>query len=46
MPQTLGSLANKAKIKFGSLYGAPIIWIKADKNHAGNCFCSNGRNLS
>ena len=31
MPQTLGSLANKAKIKFGSLYGAPIIWIKADK---------------
>ena len=35
MPQTLGSLANKAKIKFGSLYGAPIIWIKADKNHAG-----------
>ena len=35
MPQTLGILANKAKIKFGSLYGAPIIWIKADKNHAG-----------
>ena len=35
MPQTLGSLANKAKIKFGSLYGAPIIWIKADKKHAG-----------
>ena len=36
MPQTLGSLANKAKIKFGSLYGAPIIWIKADKKPALN----------
>lgn len=35
MPQKLGNLPNKAKIKFGSLYGAPIIWIKADKNHAG-----------
>lgn len=35
MPQKLGNLPNKAKIKFGSLYGSPIIWIKADKNHAG-----------
>lgn len=35
MPQKLGNLPNKAKVKFGSLYGAPIIWIKADKDHAG-----------
>lgn len=35
MPQKLSNLANKSKVKFGSLYGAPIIWIVADKNHAG-----------
>lgn len=25
----------KAKVKFGSLHGKPIIWQVADKNHAG-----------
>lgn len=35
MPQKLSALASKAKVKFGSLYGSPIIWIVADKNHAG-----------
>lgn len=31
----LSNLANKSKVKFGSLYGSPIVWIVADKNHAG-----------
>ena len=35
MAQKLSNLANKSKVKFGSLYGSPIIWIVADKNHAG-----------
>ena len=35
MAQKLSNLANKSKVKFGSLYGKPIIWIVADKNHAG-----------
>jgi hypothetical protein len=35
MPQKLSNLANKSKVKFGSLYGAPIIWIVGDKNHSG-----------
>ena len=35
MAQRLSNLANKSKIKFGSLHGSPIIWIVADKNHAG-----------
>lgn len=35
MAQKLSNLANKAKVKFGSLHGKPIIWIVADKNHAG-----------
>lgn len=35
MAQKLSNLANKSKIKFGSLHGKPIIWIVADKNHAG-----------
>ena len=34
MAQKLSNLANKAKVKFGSLHGKPIIWIVADKNHA------------
>ena len=35
MAQKLSNLANKSKVKFGSLYGSPIIWIVADKNHTG-----------
>ena len=35
MAQKLSNLANKSKVKFGSLYGSPIVWIVADKNHAG-----------
>lgn len=35
MAQKLSNLANKSKIKFGSLHGKPIIWIVADKNHTG-----------
>ncbi|WP_287827027.1 DUF6273 domain-containing protein [Oscillibacter sp.] len=35
MAQKLGNLSTKAKVKFGSLYGKPIIWQVADKNHAG-----------
>ena len=35
MAQKLSNLANKSKVKFGSLYVKPIIWIVADKNHAG-----------
>ena len=35
MAQKLSNLANKSKVKFGSLYGSPIIWLVADKNHAG-----------
>ena len=35
MAQKLSNLANKSKVKFGSLHGKPIIWIVADKNHAG-----------
>lgn len=35
MPQKLGALPLEAKIKYGSLYDAPIIWKIADKNHEG-----------
>ena len=35
MPQKLSNLANKSKVKFGSLHGKPIIWQVADKNHSG-----------
>lgn len=35
MAQKLSNLANKSKVKFGSIYGKPIVWIVADKNHAG-----------
>ena len=35
MPQKLSNLANKSKVKFGSLHGKPIIWLVADKNHSG-----------
>ena len=35
MAQSISSLATNAKIKFGTLYGAPIIWKIADKNHDG-----------
>jgi hypothetical protein len=35
MAKKLSNLANKSKVKFGSLYGSPIVWIVADKNHAG-----------
>ncbi len=31
MAQKLSNLANKSKVKFGSLYGNPIVWIVADK---------------
>ena len=31
MAQKLSNLANKSKVKFGSLYGSPIVWIVADK---------------
>ncbi len=35
MAQALSNLANKSKIKFGSIYGKPIVWEIADKNHSG-----------
>lgn len=35
MSQTLGSLPNKSKVKFGKLFGAPIIWQVGDRNHTG-----------
>ncbi|XCH78344.1 MAG: DUF6273 domain-containing protein [Candidatus Dehalobacter alkaniphilus] len=35
MPQSINNLAVGAKIKFGSIYGSPIVWLVADKNHAG-----------
>lgn len=35
MAQALSNLAVGAKIKFGTLYGSPLIWQVADKNHAG-----------
>lgn len=35
MAKKLRNLANKSKVKFGSLYGSPIVWIVADKNHSG-----------
>lgn len=35
MAQKLSNLANKSKVKFGTIYGKPIVWLVADKNHAG-----------
>lgn len=35
MAQKLGNLSTKAKVKFGSLHGKPIIWMVGDKNHTG-----------
>ncbi len=35
MAQKLSNLANKSKVKFGTIHGKPIIWLVADKNHAG-----------
>lgn len=35
MPQKLGDLALGSKVKFGSIYGLPIVWLVADKNHDG-----------
>lgn len=35
MAQKLRNLANKSKVKFGAIHGKPIVWIVADKNHAG-----------
>lgn len=35
MPQSISNLSVGAKIKYGSIYGAPITWLVADKNHAG-----------
>lgn len=35
MAQKLSNLALKSKVKFGSLYGKPIVWMIADKNHSG-----------
>jgi hypothetical protein len=35
MAQKLSSLATGAKVKFGSLHSAPIIWKIADINHTG-----------
>ena len=32
---TLNSLALKSKVKFGSIYGKPIVWLVAAKNHSG-----------
>lgn len=35
MSKTLGSLSNKSKVKFGTLFGNDLVWIIADKNHTG-----------
>ena len=35
MAQSINNLAVGAKLKFGTLYGSPLIWQVADKNHAG-----------
>lgn len=35
MPQSISNLSVGAKVKYGSIYGAPITWLVADKNHAG-----------
>lgn len=35
MAQRLSSLTIRAKVKFGTLHGASIVWIVADKNHSG-----------
>lgn len=35
MAQSINNLAVGSKIKFGSIYGSPIVWKVADKNHAG-----------
>ena len=35
MAQKLSNLPLKAKVKFGKLYGKPIVWLVADKNHNG-----------
>lgn len=35
MSKKLSTLAVGNKIKFGTLYGQPIVWIVADKNHSG-----------
>ena len=32
---TIGSLSIGDKVKYGKIYGDPIIWIVADKNHSG-----------
>ena len=35
MSKKMSSLAVGNKIKFGTLYGVPIVWTVADKNHSG-----------
>ena len=35
MPQPITNLSVGAKIKFGSIYNQPIVWLVAAKNHAG-----------
>ena len=35
MAQSINNLAVGALVKFGSLYGVPIVWKIADKNHTG-----------
>lgn len=35
MSKKMSTLAVGAKIKFGTLYGQPLVWIVADKGHAG-----------
>ena len=35
MSQKLSNLATGAKVKFGSLHGATIVWMVVDKNHSG-----------
>lgn len=35
MAQSINNLAVNSLIKFGSIYGKPIVWKIADKNHAG-----------
>ena len=35
MAQKLSSLPIRAKVKFGTFHGVPIVWIVGDKNHSG-----------
>jgi len=35
MARTLGSLNIGDKVKFGSIYGNPIVWVISDKDHPG-----------